>query len=720
MNKKDNLIEMINKLESLLKLLQQEKFIEKRIKILSPFLPEVPDEIKKTWQSKEIEFAIKSVYVIEQGKNVFQNFTEKSIHTDSWKNLLQVLLEIEEHYDSIGGIIGYHLLILKFIVEKQNNVKFSEKNERYQQPVGIGIDQPTAEVRQMIRWGILALENMAEIYPVGGAGDRLDLHDEATGDPLPAAELEFCGHSLLEGLIRDLQAREYLHYKLYHKQLSTPIVMMTSHEKNNHYHIQKICASKGWFGRPKELFHFFTQPLVPVVTIEGEWVVQGPLQLMLKPGGHGMIWKLAYDYGILEKLLKEGRKEALIRQINNPISGTDYGLCAFTGWGSHHKKAFGFSSCRRLLDTAEGMDVLVEKRESGHFEYRITNIEYTEFEQKGFQDVPEKPGSPYSTYPANTNILFANLNVIQDVVKTKCAIPGKIINMKTQVKYRNHGDVEKSAYAGRLESMMQNISDFIVDTYEKPLDPIRPNNLSSYITYHERRKTISVAKKSYVAEKPALETPEGCFYELLQNHEELFRQYCKMELPPLGSIEKYLKEGPPFIILFHPCLGPFYQIIGQKIRNGKMAFGSELQLEIAELCMLNVNIAGSVLIRADRMFGSRNANGVNQYNEETGKCVLQNVTIKNKGINRKASNRYWKNQIERDETLKITLYGNAEFHAEDSAFEGNQHIEVQDGYRMEIKNGKSSLTPISQPTWYWQYAFEANDEIALRRVKGDV
>lgn len=40
------------------------------------------------------------------------------------------------------------------------------------------------------------------------------------------------------------------------------------------------------------------QPLVPVVSAEdGRWLVTRPLQFMMKPGGHGAIWKLMHDEG---------------------------------------------------------------------------------------------------------------------------------------------------------------------------------------------------------------------------------------------------------------------------------------------------------------------------------------------------------------------------------------------------------------------------------------
>jgi len=40
------------------------------------------------------------------------------------------------------------------------------------------------------------------------------------------------------------------------------------------------------------------QPLVPVIDAEdGRWLLTKPLKLMMKPGGHGAIWKLMHDEG---------------------------------------------------------------------------------------------------------------------------------------------------------------------------------------------------------------------------------------------------------------------------------------------------------------------------------------------------------------------------------------------------------------------------------------
>ena len=180
----------------------------------------------------------------------------------------------------------------------------------------------------------------------------------------------------MEGLIRDLQAREYAYYRIHGEQATTPIAMMTSHEKNNHVHVLQICESHNWFGRPRDSFRFFTQPLVPAVNEKGEWCAAGPLKPLLKPGGHGAIWKLARDQGIFDWLAAQNRKKALVRQINNPIAGLDYGLLAFTGIGWKEKMVFGFASCPRLLQAAEGVNVLIERNQN---ELVLTNIEYCDF-----------------------------------------------------------------------------------------------------------------------------------------------------------------------------------------------------------------------------------------------------------------------------------------------------------------------------------------------------
>lgn len=58
------------------------------------------------------------------------------------------------------------------------------------------------------------------------------------------------------------------------------------------------------------------QPLVPAVSAkDGQWLVSEPFAAVCKPGGHGVIWKLAYDKGIFQWFYDHGRKGATVRQV---------------------------------------------------------------------------------------------------------------------------------------------------------------------------------------------------------------------------------------------------------------------------------------------------------------------------------------------------------------------------------------------------------------------
>ncbi|MBI3212000.1 MAG: UTP--glucose-1-phosphate uridylyltransferase, partial [Simkania negevensis] len=324
-------------------------------------------------------------------------------------------------------------------------------------PQGIDLSKETPKVRSSIIEGIRNQEMMGELYPVGGAADRLGLKDEKTEENLPAARLIFLGKGLLEGVITDLEAREYLFYRLFGKQIFTPIGLMTSHVNQNNMQIQRICEQSGWFGRPKDSLRFFSQPSVPTFTRDGKWCLAAPLKLLLKPGGHGVMWKLAQKEGVIDWFKEKKRSRVLVRQINNPMAGIDYGLLAFLGVGHEGDKSFGFASCPRRINAQEGMNVLkLTSSETGR-RALLTNIEYCDFKRFGIKDQPQKGEENFSQFPSNTNILFANLSFIQKAVK-KSPYPGLLLNFREATCY-DVEEGEKEREVARLESTMQNITD---------------------------------------------------------------------------------------------------------------------------------------------------------------------------------------------------------------------------------------------------------------------
>lgn len=722
----ESLADQLCSLKTLIESLEGIKTLEDKLHVLdvqesvsmflnkSPLLKKWIDnlDIKKQW-------VLKSVIALGQGPIIFNGLLSLQDSEEPLNELVEVLLKVEQFYEGMQGILGYQRTVLSLLSEKEDHLDVLTKTRYLHPPVeDISINSP--KLRSIIRIGIEQMPQMAEIFPIGGAGDRLHLIDPATGVHLPSASLVFGGHTLLDGLIRDVQGREYLYYKLSGQQLNLPIALMTSDEKNNHHYIINMCHERQWFDRPQNLFKLFVQPLVPVLTIDGEWVMEAPLQFSLKPGGHGSIWKLALDQGVFAWLKHLHCTKALIRQINNPIAGCDYGLLAFTGLGILGDKIFGFASCPRLLKTAEGMNVLREVQTKEGYEYSVTNIEYTEFQKYGLQDIPEKSGGLYSAFPANTNLLFVDLNKIEPFIK-KNPLPGLLLNMKNSFTYLNAENQLQTKLAGRLESTMQNIADVIVDRMSRPLDPNKIEKLKTFITYNKRMKTISVCKKTYVSDKPFIETNEHCFYEMLQNYQNLLVEACKMQLPSIKSFEESLATGPSCVISFHPALGPLYEVIAQKIRGGSLECGSELLLEVSEVELDHIDLNGSLVIKSDALMGSKNEQGYLQYNENSGKCILKNVKIVNRGIDWEKVNSLSRYDFKRKESLSISLQGNAEFSAEGVIFSGSHEIVVPNGYRMTavMKEGRVVFQKeaISSPTWYWKYAFDTENRIRLHKIE---
>jgi len=101
------------------------------------------------------------------------------------------LLAIDEFYASIGGILGYHYLSLKYLKGIEN-----KKNFAYYPPQLIDLRKPTKSIREKIFYALKKLPLLTEIYPLGGAADRLHLVEKLTQKPLPAAKLPLLGKGL--------------------------------------------------------------------------------------------------------------------------------------------------------------------------------------------------------------------------------------------------------------------------------------------------------------------------------------------------------------------------------------------------------------------------------------------------------------------------------------------------------------------------------------------
>ena len=627
---------------------------------------------------------------------------ERFYGQDAWASVLEVLDAVEGFYASLGGVVGYQKEALSTLQETPSF------DSSIYVPPKIDISAYTQDVQNWTFAAINYLPQLAFLYPIGGAADRLHLQDPATGQELPCACLQFNGETLLEKLFLDLEALEYLYYKLYGKTLRTPVALMTSKEKDNAQHIQRILEEKRYFSRPKDSIRLFCQPSTPVVTKEGMWCLKDPNTLLTKPSGHGAIWKQMQQENLFLWLKNQERTKAVVRQINNPVSRFDYSLMAFIGYGMLHDLDFGFASSHRKVGAKEGMNVLMEKPTSSGYRYALSTIEYCDFAKMGIEESFSSQDT-HSQFPANTNILFLDLDKVEKAA-TKTPFPGPIMNFKEYQVFSNGGyQMQKAA---RLETMMQNISEEIAED-----SPQKKTGLDRvFLTYNERYKTISTTKKALCRKKTSfLDTPERCFYDTLRNMQDLL-DACAIEHEKLPSFAKYLVENIPFALRYHPALGPLYSVIAQKIRKGSFLPGSSCVLNIAEVDIENLFLDGSVHIEA---FSPTGCAKKTFSTEKAGKCELHHVRIGNRGLIEKKGPTIWKD-LRYDERLLVQIEGNGEFCAERVAFQGNVSYFVPENRRLIVyqKNGeiKQKIEEITKASWSWRYE-EKKKKVCIKKVK---
>lgn len=613
----------------------------------------------KSWSPQE-KIILLSLHAIDQLDRL--NLNKAS--SENLEYLLKNLILVEDFYGFLGGIVGYHVTCLRLINQKAKK----QKKGDYHKPQAYDISKKTKKNRSLRLMALRHLGEFAEIYPIGGAADRL-----SSSKPQIAATRLFCEKSFLERLIDDVKAKEALAFRIYGYKITIPIVLMTSDEKDGTRQVQKILEEKNWYERDPKSFFLVSQPLVPSMTLEGDWISTGAGCLLFKPGGHGVLWKVCRDQGALNWLKSQGKSKVLIRQINNPIAGVDDGFLIFMGRGIEKKGKFGFSSCPRVSNVSEGVNVVIETKRG----FTLTNIEYCDFEH--FQI------DPHADLLANTNLLYANIKTVEEVLET-VPVPGLLVNSKP-VTVTSNGSKKKLMVINRLESTMQNLADGLVSSHFPT---------SVFITTNSRIKTISSIKCEGSDNQIIPMTSGQCFVDMQRNARDLFEK-CNVTL----------EEG--VVVEYHPCLGPFYDIIVQKIFGGVIKKKSHLKMSISEIELKEFVLDGGMTIESLCL---------NPCQEE-GKCVLNQVQVVNLGLDRDRNASLLSSPRIDYERCTITIEQGGEFYASNVCLKGNLSIYVPKWTRVEAvmveKELKFIKTPIKRPSWRWKYTVGEQDEILLEK-----
>lgn len=292
-----------------------------------------------------------------------------------------------------------------------------------------------------------------------------------------------------------------------------------------------------------------------------------------------------------------------------------------------------------------------------------------------------------------------------------------MVNAKTEHEVVEGGVCVRRKIA-RLESMMQAIS--LNMSSSIGLDC---HDLSAFVGLYDREKSLSVTKRAFEQGKNFHETPEACLYDWLEACRHLFSEMCHFKMPPSQSFEDFLRRGPNFVGFFHPALGPLWSVIGQKVKNGTISSGSELELEIAEISMEGLQLHGSLRILSLQPVGSYKESGHLVMNRHVGRAYIRNFAVRNKGMQNSSLKDHLNRMVNRAETCTIVLEGRSEIIIEDVTIDGNFELTVPDKMQARIVATQGGhfeviMSPYKVPSFEYRITWDPAEAPKLQLDSG--
>ncbi len=96
-----------------------------------------------------------------------------------------------------------------------------------------------------------------------------------------------------------------------------PWLIMTSPQ--NHRATVEFFSTNGFFGLDRESIHFFTQGMLPSLTVDGGLLMAPDGGLFFNPNGHGGVIEALRSAGLLERISEAGVEELFYFQVDNPL-----------------------------------------------------------------------------------------------------------------------------------------------------------------------------------------------------------------------------------------------------------------------------------------------------------------------------------------------------------------------------------------------------------------
>ena len=193
-------------------------------------------------------------------------------------------------------------------------------------------------------------------------------------------------------------------------QATLPLLIMTSQE--NHEETQAFFESHGFFGLKRNQVHFFSQGMLPTLTLEGKLILKDAENLLANPDGHGGSLKALYESGLTGWLKGQGITEIFYCQVDNPLAKV--ADPAFIGYHLREKADISTKVVRRRgLEEKVGIYGMVNGKPA--------IIEYSEFSPEDYRSLDERGNIRY--WAGNIAIHMISLSFVERMNREGFALP---------------------------------------------------------------------------------------------------------------------------------------------------------------------------------------------------------------------------------------------------------------------------------------------------------
>ena len=530
--------------------------------------------------------AIKILFALGQD-GLFAGWAAPGTEDELKKNFLDQVIAAENAYP--GGLAKYQRNAIKTIDNSVRGVN-PFKGLAPEVPDIVNIDTTRNiddRYKELERHGLSIADKLSIVLVAGGRGDRLGYNGIKIGIPVDL----ITGRRYVEHFLEGKKAIEEA------RNTRIPFAVMTSDD--NHETTKKLFQELGYsvlsedngmtvMDKDGDAVNLMMQGLVPAVkNVNGDFALESPYKLLVKPHGHGDVHMLVKQHGLIDEWIKAGKKYTVFIQDTNGqvLNAILSGLAV----SDENRLDLSFVTVQR--DAGEAAGAIIKLSNPRNKKDIVCNVEYNQLspllqEAKGTDDVAD-PATGKSPYPANLNVYFIENGAYKETLEKTEGIMPEFANPKFT-------DSSKTTFQPtRLETMMQDIAMLLPEAATVGV-----------VNYLDKRAIFSPVKNSFEGAVKKVETGnypdhmatgEGDHYR----HNRRLLSFAGMRVNEEG-IQKLSQGKIPYRegakVSFYRNFATTAADVLSKVKGGSITDRSVLVINGEDVYLEDVNIDGALII----------------------------------------------------------------------------------------------------------------------------